>query len=60
MFVLVADLAKQVLFLLDAGERRVPVKVVGAVRLSSKDWGAPSTVSCRRRRVQLGVWSDGA
>lgn len=52
VFVFVADLTKQVLFLLDAGKRRVPVKVVGAVRLSSKDWGAPSTVGCRRRRIQ--------
>lgn len=47
MFVFVADLTKQVLFLLNAGKRRVPVKVVGAVCLTGKDWGAPSTVSCR-------------
>lgn len=46
MFVLVSDSTKQILLLLDAGERRVPVKVVGAVRLSSKDRGAPPTVGC--------------
>lgn len=46
MFVFVSDSTKQILLLLDAGERRVPVKVVGAVRLSSKDRGAPPTVGC--------------
>lgn len=53
MFVFVADLTKQVLFFLDAGERRVPVKVVGAVCLSSKDWGAPSTISCREEENSI-------
>lgn len=46
MFVFVSDSTKQILLLLDAGERRVPVKVVGAVRLSSKDRGAPPAVGC--------------
>lgn len=46
MPVFVSDSTKQILLLLDAGERRVPVKVVGAVRLSSKDRGAPPTVGC--------------
>lgn len=46
MFAFVSDSAKQILLLLDAGERRVPVKVVGAVRLSGKDREAPPTVGC--------------
>lgn len=53
MFVPVPNSTQQILLLFCTGERRLPVKVVSAVRLASENWRSPPTIGCRQHQEFL-------
>lgn len=50
VFVTIGDSTQQILLLLDAGEGRLPVKIISAVCLPWENWSPSPTVSCRKMR----------